>query len=83
MDKFKMTCPKWLGGFFNANPKWVFFTKISNKKNRNSSSGYLASNTFHMIQVFLKSFVGYIPMMRLIPLPTPFINILKMNTLYP
>jgi len=22
MDKFKMTCPKWLKGFFYAYPKW-------------------------------------------------------------
>jgi len=25
MDRFKMTCPKWLKGFFYACPYWVFF----------------------------------------------------------
>jgi hypothetical protein len=27
MDMFKSTCPKWLRGFFDACPKWVFFDK--------------------------------------------------------
>jgi hypothetical protein len=39
MDMFKTTCPKWLKGFFNACPKWVFFLpKILEKKTSNSSS---------------------------------------------
>jgi len=37
-DLFKMTSPKWLGGFFYTYPKWGFFTKLSSKKKRNSSS---------------------------------------------
>ncbi len=40
MDKFKMTCPKWLKGVFYACPKWVFFTKVSSKKIKNYSSEF-------------------------------------------
>jgi len=27
IDMFKTTCLKWLGGFFDAYPKWVFFSQ--------------------------------------------------------
>jgi hypothetical protein len=38
------------------------------------------SNTLHMIQTFYKSPTSYIHVTRFIPLPTSFIDILKMNT---
>jgi hypothetical protein len=33
MDMFKMTCFKWLRGFFDSCAKWVFFDKFFSKKN--------------------------------------------------
>jgi len=33
MDRFKMTCLKWLRGFFYACPNGFFLTKISSQKN--------------------------------------------------
>jgi hypothetical protein len=56
MDRFKTTCPKWLGGFFYACPKWVFLTKISSKKNRYTSSDscHVCGDTRHKIIDCLK-----------------------------
>ncbi len=61
MDRFKTTCPKWLGDFFMHVQNEFVFTKIYSEKNRNSRSGRIMRVHYGLYVVIelLLGFVGH------------------------